>query len=300
MIYTVTFNPAIDYVIHLDEVQPGEVNRSLREEAFFGGKGVNVSTVLANMGQDNVALGFIAGFTGEAIESGLGSMGIKTDFIRLKEGLTRINVKLKSTEETDINCQGPEIDSASVEELFGKLERLAEGDYLILAGSIPPSMPDDIYERIMARLAGRGINIVVDATKDLLLNVLKYKPFLVKPNNHELSEMLGVTLEGRDEIVDGARKLRAMGARNVLVSMAGDGAVLVSEKDEVIPMGAPKGKVLNSVGAGDSMVAGFVTGYLKSGDYREALKLGTACGSATAFSPGLAQREMIEEILKQL
>ena len=212
MIYTVTFNPAIDYVIHLDEVQPGEVNRSLREEAFFGGKGVNVSTVLANMGQDNVALGFIAGFTGEAIESGLGSMGIKTDFIRLKEGLTRINVKLKSTEETDINCQGPEIDSASVEELFGKLERLAEGDYLILAGSIPPSMPDDIYERIMARLAGRGINIVVDATKDLLLNVLKYKPFLVKPNNHELSEMLGVTLEGRDEIVDGAREAESHGS----------------------------------------------------------------------------------------
>ncbi len=300
MIYTVTFNPAIDYVMYLSAMNSGEVNRSEREELFFGGKGINVSTVLRNLGQDSVALGFIAGFTGKAIESGLNESGIKTDFIRLSQGCTRINVKLKGSVETDINGQGPSIDNEAVEKLFEKLDILRENDYLVLAGSIPSTMPSDIYERIMEYLSGRGVNIVVDATKDLLLNVLKYKPFLVKPNNHELGEMFGVSLSGRDEIVEYAKRLRKMGARNVLVSMAGDGSVLISEDDEITHMGVPEGKVINSVGAGDSMVAGFVLGYIKSGSYKDAVRLGTACGSATAFSSGLAEKSTVEKLLKIL
>lgn len=300
MIYTVTFNPAIDYVLHLSEVRRGEVNRADGEEIYFGGKGINVSTVLKNLGCDSVALGFIAGFTGTAIENGLRESGVETDFIRLKNGTTRINVKIKADTETDINGCGPGIDEGSAEELLNRLDMLKENDYLVLAGSIPLTMPGDTYERIMERLSGRGINIVVDATRELLLNVLKYRPFLVKPNNHELEEMLGETFDDIDGVIGGARRLREMGARNVLVSMAGDGAVLVTEQDEVLRMGVPKGKVKNSVGAGDSMVAGFICGYLRYGSYKEALKLGTACGSATAFSPGLAERELIEELLKTL
>lgn len=300
MIYTVTFNPAIDYVMYLSDMNKGEVNRSEREELFFGGKGINVSTVLRNLGQDSVALGFIAGFTGKAIESGLNESGIKTDFIELRQGCTRINVKLKGSVETDINGQGPAIDKEAVAKLFEKLDTLRENDYLVLAGSIPSTMPNDIYERIMEYLSGRGINIVVDATKDLLLNVLKYQPFLVKPNNHELGEMFGVRLNGRDEIVEYAKKLREMGARNVLVSMAGDGSVLISEDNEITHTGVPDGKVVNSVGAGDSMVAGFVLGYIKSGSFKDAVRLGTACGSATAFSSGLAEKAAVEKLLKNL
>ena len=299
MVYTVTFNPAIDYVVHTGEMSLGAVNRSTGEEMYFGGKGINVSLVLRELGIESVALGFVAGFTGKAIEEGVSQMGVKTDFVRLEKGNSRINVKIKSAQETELNGQGPHIDEKALEQLFEKLDRLESGDTLILAGSIPGSMPSDIYERILEKLSDRNIKAVVDATKDLLLNVLKYKPFLIKPNNHELGEMFGVKLSSIEEIERYARKLQEMGARNVLISMAGDGALLVDETGKVHTCGVCKGTVKNSVGAGDSMVAGFVAGSAQ-GDYEYALKLGTASGGATAFSDGLAVREKIDELLKQL
>lgn len=303
MIYTVTFNPAIDYVVHTACFETGRVNRSSGEELFFGGKGINVSAVLKELGVDSCALGFVAGFTGEAIEKGVSGMGIKTDFIRLAKGNSRINVKIKSGEETELNGKGPEIDDEALEALYEKLDRLKDGDMLILAGSIPGSLPDDIYERILARLAGRDIRAVVDATGKLLLNVLKYRPFLVKPNDTELGEMFGVELKTEDEIAVYAAKLREMGAANVLVSRAGDGAVLLAADGKKYTRGVCKGTVKNSVGAGDSMVAGFIAGLLESGeapDYAYALSLGTAAGGATAFSEGLAEREHIMSLLEQL
>ena len=300
MIYTVTFNPAIDYVVRMDEIIPGAVNRTRGEEVFYGGKGINVSVVMRNMGVENTALGFIAGFTGDAIEKYLTKLGIKTDFIKLNAGISRINVKIKAGEETEINGQGPEISDEDIMALMDKIDGLSAGDTLILAGSVPKSLPDDIYERIMSRLDGKGVEIVVDATGNLLVNVLKYRPFLIKPNNHELSEIFGIEIKTEDELIKYARKLQDMGAKNVLISRAGDGAILVPENGEPLKSGAPKGKVVNSVGSGDSMVAGFVMGYMKSGDYGEALKLGMACGSATAFSPGLAEKDLVEELLKTL
>lgn len=300
MIYTVTFNPALDYVVFLDEMRLGDINRSKRESIFYGGKGINVSTILNMLGMETTALGFVAGFTGKAIEEGVASLGIRTDFIHLPEGNSRINVKVKHGDETEINGQGPVITEEAIDSLFAKLDTLGSEDILVLAGSIPNTLPEDIYERILARLEGKGIRIVVDATKDLLLNVLKYHPFLIKPNNHELGEMFQTVCETEEEIVHYARELQKMGARNVLISMAGDGAILITEEGESIQMGTPKGKVVNSVGAGDSMVAGFVAGYLKSGSYAEALKTGTAAGSATAFSEGLASREMFDKMLSQL
>lgn len=299
MVYTVTFNPAIDYVVHTGEMKLGATNRSEREELYFGGKGINVSVVLRELGVASKALGFTAGFTGEAIENGLSEMGIDTDFVRLKSGNSRINVKIKSSEETELNGQGPHIDDEAVAELFAKLGKLEDGDTLILAGSIPSSLPSDIYERILERLSHKKIRAVVDATKDLLLNVLKYKPFLIKPNNHELGEMFGVTLTTDEDIEKYARKLKDMGAVNVLISMAGDGAMLIDEDGKTHRCGVCKGKVKNSVGAGDSMVAGFTAG-IEQGDYEYALKLGTAAGGATAFSDGLAQKETIAELLKTL
>ncbi len=299
MVYTVTFNPAIDYVVHTAEMRLGEVNRSSSEEMYFGGKGINVSIVLNELGTPSIALGFTAGFTGEAIENGIKAMGIKSDFVRLKTGNSRINVKIKAGEETELNGQGPHIDDEALEALFVKLDKLSDGDTLVLAGSIPSSLPSDIYERIMQRLSDRKIRTVVDATNDLLLNVLKYKPFLIKPNNHELGEMFGVTLSEDEEIERYARKLKDMGAINVLISMAGDGAMLIDENGKCHRCGVCKGKVRNSVGAGDSMVAGFLTGAL-NGDYEYALKLGTAAGGATAFSDGLAVKTKIEELLAQL
>lgn len=299
MVYTVTFNPAIDYVVHTAEMRLGEVNRSSSEEMYFGGKGINVSIVLNELGTPSIALGFTAGFTGEAIENGIKAMGIKSDFVRLKTGNSRINVKIKAGEETELNGQGPHIDDEALEGLFVKLDKLSDGDTLVLAGSIPSSLPSDIYERIMQRLSDRKIRTVVDATNDLLLNVLKYKPFLIKPNNHELGEMFGVTLSEDEEIERYARKLKDMGAINVLISMAGDGAMLIDENGKCHRCGVCKGKVRNSVGAGDSMVAGFLTG-AQNGDYEYALKLGTAAGGATAFSDGLAVKTKIEELLAQL
>lgn len=299
MVYTVTFNPAIDYVVHIGGMKLGATNRSEREEMYFGGKGINVSVVMRELGISSVALGFTAGFTGEAIEKGLAEMGIDTDFVHLENGNSRINVKIKAAEETELNGQGPHIDNKAIAELFEKLDKLSEDDTLILAGSIPSSLPSDIYEQILAKLSEKKIKVVVDATKDLLLNVLKYRPFLVKPNNHELGEMFGVELKTDEDIEKYARKLQDMGAVNVLISMAGDGAMLIDEQGKMHRCGVCRGTVKNSVGAGDSMVAGFTVGSL-NGDYEYALKLGTAAGGATAFSDGLAKKETIEELMKTL
>lgn len=299
MVYTVTFNPAIDYVVHTGEMKLGATNRSEREEMYFGGKGINVSIVLRELGVESKALGFTAGFTGEAIEKGLADMGINADFVRLKKGNSRINVKIKSAEETELNGQGPDIDESAINALFEKLDSLTDGDTLILAGSIPSSLPSDIYERILERISAKNIRVAVDATKDLLLNVLKYKPFLIKPNNHELGEMFGVELETDADIEKYARKLHELGAVNVLISMAGDGAMLIDEYGKMHRCGVCRGTVRNSVGAGDSMVAGFTAGVLNA-DYEYALKLGTAAGGATAFSDGLATKKKIAELLQTL
>ena len=299
MIYTVTFNPAIDYVVHIDELQVDCVNRSQSEEVYFGGKGINVSMVLSELAVRSKALGFVAGFTGNAIERGVQEKGVETDFIHLLEGFSRINVKIKSDKETELNGQGPTISGEAIELLYEKLDKLKDGDTLVLAGSIPNTLPSDIYEKILVRLSNKKIKAVVDATNQLLMNVLKYKPFLVKPNNFELGEMFGVELKTQDEIIEYAKKLKDMGAVNVLISMAGDGAVLVDEYGNVHTCNACKGQVKNSVGAGDSMVAGFIAG-AESGDYEYALKLGTAAGGATAFSNGLAEKEEIHKLLMQM
>ncbi len=299
MVYTVTFNPAVDYIVHTKQLIAGATNRSDSEEIYFGGKGINVSIVLSELGVKSKALGFVAGFTGEAIENGVAEKGIDADFVHLNEGFSRINVKIKSGEETELNGQGPKITDEAIRELYAKLDEIQDGDTLVLAGSIPSSLPADIYERILERLSGKMIRAVVDATKDLLLNVLKYRPFLIKPNNFELGEIFGVEMKSAEDIVKYAGKLKEMGAQNVLVSMAGDGAVLLDENGETHVCGVCRGKVKNSVGAGDSMVAGFVAGCEK-GDYEYALKLGTASGGATAFSEGLAEKNRIYELLGQL
>mgnify|MGYP005753500385 FL=1 len=301
MIYTVTFNPAIDYVVRLDApLEVGTVNRAKGEDCVLGGKGINVSGVLAQLGCQSVALGFVAGETGAWLERGLAAQGLRTDFVHLENGMTRINVKIKAGQETELNGAGPDIPADAMHRLEEQLDRLTEEDILILAGSIPQSLPQDTYEKLLARLEGHGVRTVVDATRDLLVNVLPYHPFLIKPNNHELGEILGKELTTDEEIIAAARTLQQKGARNVLVSMAGDGALLLDETGTVHRMGCPKGKVVNSVGAGDSMVAGFVAGWQSTGDYLHALRLGTACGSATAFSLGLATREKIDELLQQL
>lgn len=300
MVYTVTFNPALDYVVRVEDFQPGETNRTASDEVQFGGKGINVSTVLRNLGVDNVALGFLAGFTGKGLEQGLREIGINTDFIWLERGLTRINVKIKAGQETEINGQGPDISAAALDRLFAKLDQLREGDVLVLAGSIPRSLPDDIYQRILRRLDGRGILTAVDATRDLLCAVLPYRPFLIKPNDRELGEIFGRTLTTDAEIEDCARQLQTRGARNVLVSMAGAGSLLVDETGETHRLGVPKGTVRNSVGAGDSMVAGFLAGWLKEHDYTAAHRMGAAAGSATAFSDGLAEAGAVRALLAVL
>ncbi len=300
MIYTITFNPAVDYVIKLDNLTVGQVNRTSNEEIYFGGKGINVSCVLKELGIESKALGFVAGFTGDALEEDLKLHGIDTDFIHLSEGNTRINIKIKADKETEINGQGPVIDRAAIEKLFQKLDMLEQGDMLILAGSIPKTMPGDIYEKILERLQNKGIKFIVDATKELLLNVLKYNPFLIKPNNFELEEIFGTEIKTDEEIIIYAKKLQQMGAVNVLVSMAGDGSILVDENGNVNKMGICSGEVINSVGAGDSMVAGFAAGHITKNDYAFAHKLGTACGGATAFSSGLAQKELIDKLLEEI
>ena len=297
MIYTVTFNPSLDYIIRLDKFTAGAINRTRYEQILGGGKGINVSIVLKNLGHDSVALGFTAGFTGEEIKRQLAEFGVKNDFVQLKEGNSRINVKVKADEETEINGQGPVITEEAQAQLFAQLDKLEENDTLVLAGSIPNTLPDDIYQRIMDRLAGRGIRIVVDATKNLLLNVLPYHPFLIKPNNHELGEMFGVVLKHDEEIIAHAKKLQEKGARNVLISMAGDGAILLTENGQTYKCPAPKGTLVNSVGAGDSMVAGFICGLNETGSYERAFLMGVSTGSASAFSENLATRAEADALL---
>lgn len=301
MIYTVTFNPSLDYIVRIDSFATGEINRVNYEQVLAGGKGINVSIVLKNLGQNNTALGFLAGFTGEEIKRQLHEFGVTNDFVQLNQGFSRINVKAKAENETEINGQGPDIDEAKLEELFTKLDQLQADDTLVLAGSIPKTLPDDIYQQIMARLNGKGIRIIVDAEKKLLLNVLQYHPFLIKPNNHELGDMFGVTLTTDAEIIEYAKKLQAKGAQNVLISMAGDGAILLTTDGTTYKCPAPKGKLVNSVGAGDSMVAGFITGFNESaGDFKTAFHMGVATGSASAFSYNLATRPEVEALLKTI
>ncbi len=300
MIYTVTFNPSLDYIVSVEDFKLGITNRTSSELMLPGGKGINVSTVLGNLGIENTALGFAAGFTGEEIIRQVEHMGIRSDFIMVPDGISRINLKLKSIDGTEINGCGPEISEAAVAELMEKLEVLGEEDVLVLAGSIPSSMPDDIYRRILKRLQGRGVTAVVDATKDLLLNVLEYRPFLVKPNNHELGEIFQVELWDRKSVVSYARKLQEMGAQNVLVSMAGEGAVLAAQDGTVYETPAPEGTLVNGVGAGDSMVAGFLAGWMEKQDFRHAFYMGVSAGSASAFSERLATREEIKHIYMQM
>lgn len=300
MIYTVTFNPSLDYIVSMNGFEMGMTNRTTGEQMFPGGKGINVSIVLGNLGIESTALGFTAGFTGEQIEREVQKIGLLTDFIHIDKGFSRINVKLKDYEGTEINGMGPEIGQIHVNELFEKLDRLEAGDILILAGSIPKSLPDSMYSDILERLQKKGVLFVVDATQELLLNVLQYKPFLIKPNNHELGEIFGVTLETREDVVPYAKKLQERGARNVLVSMAGQGAVLVDEDGAVHMLAAPKGKLVNAVGAGDSMVAGFVAGWTKEQDYDYAFRMGISAGSASAFSELLATREEIERVFESI
>ena len=300
MIYTVTFNPSLDYIVAVEDFKLGLTNRTSSELMLPGGKGINVSTVLMNLGIENTALGFTAGFVGDEIVRRLEEMGVKSDFIKISEGVSRINLKLKSIDGTEINGMGPEISTDKVQELMDRLDSLGEGDVLFLAGSIPSSMPDDMYEKIMARLDGKGVMIVVDATKDLLMNVLKYHPFLVKPNNHELGEIFGVELKTREDVVPYGRKLQEKGAANVLISMAGEGAVLIAGNGEVFMEPAPEGKLINGVGAGDSMVAGFMAGWMEKKDYEHAFHMGISAGSASAFSENLATREEIEKVYRQV
>jgi 1-phosphofructokinase len=300
MIYTVTFNPSLDYIVSVDHVQVGAVNRTNTELMFPGGKGINVSMVLKNLGYDSVALGFMAGFTGKEIVRLLDEREVKSDFINVAEGISRINVKLRSDEESEINGMGPAISAADIDKLYAQLDKLTDGDVLVLAGSIPSVMPESMYMDIMKYLEDKNLHIVVDATKDLLMNVLPYHPFLIKPNNHELGEIFGVTLNTKEEVIPYAKKLQEKGARNVLISMAGEGALLVTEDDQVFESMPPKGKVKNSVGAGDSMVAGFIAGYMNSHDYEEAFYMGLCTGSASAFSDNLATKPEVTALLQQL
>lgn len=300
MIYTVTFSPCLDYAVWVDDLKLGEVNRVNKEHMLPGGKGINVSIVLKNLGFESTALGFIAGFTGKEIEKKVKELGCSSEFIKVENGISRINIKLKSNEETDINGIGPAIEEMHMEQLFAKLDKLTSEDILVLAGSIPNTISDSIYYEIMERLANKKVKIVVDATKDLLVNVLPKHPFLIKPNNHELGEIFNIELNEKAEIINYAKRLQEMGARNVLISMAGDGAVFISEDGQVIESEAPKGKVINSVGAGDSMVAGFIAGYLENNNYEKAFKMGVATGSASAFSKQLATKNEVMALLKTI
>lgn len=300
MIYTVTFNPSLDYVVNVEDFKLGMINRTVSERMSAGGKGINVSIVLHNLGIESVALGFVAGFTGKEIEKEVKSYGCKSDFIYIEEGNSRINIKLKSNEESEINGQGPIISKNALDQLFSQLDLLKDEDILVLAGSIPNTLPADIYEKILKKLKNKKVKVVVDATKELLCNVLKYHPFLIKPNYHELGEIFGVVLNSKEQIILYARKLQELGARNILVSMDKDGAILLSEEDKVYYLKSPEGQVLDSVGAGDSMVAGFLTGYLETGNLIESLKMGIATGSASAFSIYLATKEEVTSLYKML
>lgn len=300
MIYTITFNPALDYISQVDNFEIGKINRTKTEKILPGGKGLNVSTVLKNLGIESTALGFIAGFTGDELKTDIEQRGIKTDFIKVKEGITRINVKISSKEETALNGNGPEITEEDIQKLLERIEKIKNEDIVILAGNIPKCINNNIYEIICKTLEQNDVRFIVDATKELLMNVLKYKPFLIKPNKEELEETFKEKIDTKEEIVAHAKKLQSMGAQNVLISLGGDGAILVTTNDEVYFSKAPKGKVVNTVGAGDSMVAGFIAGYEKSGDFEQAFKMGIATGSASAFSMNLATAEEVASLLKEI
>lgn len=300
MIYTVTFNPSIDYIVYLDDFKEGITNRAAMEEYYIGGKGINVSCILSELDIQSTALGFTAGFTGDEIEKEIKDKKIKADFIRLKNGISRINIKINSTDESEINCQGPEISNDDFNLLIQKTDIISDGDTIVLAGSIPYTLSCDAYDKILEKLKGKDVRIVIDATKKLLVNSLKYKPFLIKPNRQELSEIFDTEINNETDIEKYARKLQSMGAKNVIVSLGGDGAILIDEFENKHKIGVLNEKVLNTVGSGDSMVAGFIAGYEKTKSYSYALALGTACGNATAFSKGLATREKIYDILNKL
>lgn len=299
MIVTLTFSPALDYVVDLPEFEIGEINRTAGEHFLPGGKGINVSLVLSNLGRESLATGFLAGFTGEYIEGELWRKGVKANFVRV-EGLTRINVKIRAGKETAINGQGPDIPEEKIEELLKKLEKLGPEDLLVISGTVPSTLPSDIYERILERIKDTKVPLIIDATKDILLNTLKYRPLLVKPNKEELGEMFGVVIKNDDELIEYSRKLLSLGARNVIVSLGGDGAFMVGESVEPTFLEAPQGKVVNTVGAGDSLVGGFIDEYIRSGDYLKAFRQGVATGSASAFSEGLATFEEVQNLLKQM
>lgn len=299
MVFTVTFNPSLDYIVRVDEMRLGTINRTNYEQLLPGGKGINVSIVLGNLGHPSRALGFSAGVTGVALEKLLADAGVDADLVHVKEGFTRINAKVKAVEETELNGQGPRIAPEDVDALFSKLDVLGQDDTLVISGSVPNTLPSDMYEQVMERLAGRGVRIVVDAERDLLTRVLPYRPFLVKPNNHELGDIFGVTLKTRDEVVPYARRMQEMGAQNVLVSMAGEGGVLVAADGQVYQSPAAKGTVVNSVGAGDSCVAGFLAGLMETGSYQTAFRMGLAAGSASAFSDHLATRPEVEDLMSR-
>ncbi len=300
MIYTITFNPALDYIAQVENFEIGQINRTKTEKILPGGKGLNVSTVLKNLGLENTALGFIAGFTGKELKRKIEEYGIETDFVEVKNGITRINVKISSKEETALNGNGPEISEEELQQLLEKIERIQENDIVILAGNVPKCIKNDIYEIICNKLEKNGVTFIVDSTRELLINVLKYKPFLIKPNKDELQETFNVKINTNEQIVEYAKKLQEMGAQNVLISLGGEGAILVTKDNKQYYKKAPKGQVVNTVGAGDSMVAGFIVGYLKSGDYEQALKMGIATGSASTFSINLATKEEVEILLKNI
>ena len=305
MIYTITFNPALDYITQVENFKTGEINRTKTETILPGGKGLNVSIVLKNLGIENTALGFVAGFTGEELIRKLETQGVKTDFVKVKDGITRINVKISSVndnsvEETALNGMGPQITKENIEELMNKIQNMTVDDFVILSGSIPKNIDNNIYEKICEILNEKGITFIVDSTQELLINVLKYKPFLIKPNKEELKETVKRNIHTKEDIINSAKTLQEMGAQNVLVSLGNDGAILITKEGETYFSEAPKGQVINTVGAGDSMVAGFLAGYYKTKDYEYALKMGVSAGSASAFSVNLATKEEVDSILKQL
>lgn len=300
MIYTITFNPALDYISQVENFEIGKINRTKTEKILPGGKGLNVSTVLKNLGLGSTALGFIADFTGKELKRKIEEHGIETDFVEVKNGMTRINVKISSNEETALNGNGPEISEEELQQLLDKIDKIKKGDIVILAGNVPKCIKNNIYEIICLKLEKNGVTFIVDSTRELLINVLKYKPFLIKPNKDELQETFNVKINTNEEIVEYAKKLQEMGAQNVLISLGGDGAILITKEGKQYYKQAPKGQVVNTVGAGDSMVAGFIVGYLESGDYEQALKMGIATGSASTFSMNLATKEEVEILLKNI
>lgn len=300
MIYTITLNPALDYIAQVDELEIGKINRIKTEKILPGGKGLNVSIVLKNLGIDNIALGVIAGFTGDELKKEMEEYKIKTDFVKAKNGITRINVKINSKQETALNGNGPQITSQEIEELLNKIEKIEKNDIVILAGNVPQWIKNDIYEIICIRLRKKGITFIVDSSKELLINILKYRPFLIKPNKEELEETFEIKINTREELIKNAKKLQQMGAQNVLISLGEQGAILVTLEEKIYFSKAPRGKVINTVGAGDSMIAGFIAGFCAKEDYKYALKMGIATGSASAFSANLATKEQIQKLFEEI